>query len=214
MPRTPLTRDRIIEAAMELADEVGLEALSMRKLGERLGVEAMSLYNHVANKDDLLDGMADTFMGSIEIPSPGDEWKQAMRLRANSARARFADHPWALSLVESRPNPGFATIRYHDAIIGALRNAGFSLEMTGHAFALLDAFIFGFAIQERNLPAGGGEEMGELGAQIMAALPMDQLPHFAEFATGHALQPGYDFGDEFDWGLEALLDVLERRAFS
>ena len=136
MARTPLTRERIVDAAMDLADEVGLEALSMRKLGDRLGVEAMSLYNHVANKDDLLDGMADAFMASIDIPSPGDEWKEAMRLRANSAREQFARHRWALSLVESRPNAGFETIRYHDAIIGVLREAGFSIEMTAHAFAL------------------------------------------------------------------------------
>jgi AcrR family transcriptional regulator len=213
MARTPLTRERIIDAAMGLADEVGLEALSMRKLGDRLGVEAMSLYNHVANKDDLLDGMADAFMASIDIPSPGDEWKEAMRLRANSAREQFARHRWALSLIESRPNAGFETIRYHDAIIGVLREAGFSIEMTAHAFALLDAFIFGFALQERNIPVEGPEEVGELAAQMMAALPMDQLPHFAEFVTEHALQPGYDFGDEFAWGLEAVLDQLEHRAF-
>ena len=213
MERMPLTRERVIETAMHLADDIGLEALSMRKLGDRLGVEAMSLYNHVANKDDLLDGMADAFMASIDIPSPGDEWREAMRLRARSAREQFRLHPWALSLVESRPNAGFATIRYHDAIIGVLRRAGFSLEMTAHAFALLDAFIFGFAVQERNLPDMGPDEVGDLATNIMSSLPMDQLPHFAEFVTDHALQPGYDFGEEFGWGLEAVLDVLERRAF-
>ncbi len=213
MTRTPLTRDRIVEAAMDLADEVGLEALSMRKLGDRLGVEAMSLYNHVKNKDDLLDGMNDAFSASIEIPTPGDEWRDAMRRRAHSAREQFRLHPWALSLVDARANAGYATIRYHNAIIGVLREGGFSIEMTAHAFALLDAFIFGFAIQERNLPVVDEAEVAELAGQMMAALPMDELPHFVEFVTEHAMQPGYSFGDEFSWGLEALLDSLERHAF-
>lgn len=212
MDRTPLNRDRVIEAAIDLADEVGLDALSMRKLGDRLGVEAMSLYNHIANKDDLLDGMMDTFTASIEIPSPGDEWKDAMRLRARSAREQFRRHPWALSIMETRTNPGLETLRYHNAIIGVLREAGFSLAMAGHAFALLDAFIFGFALQERNIPIDDASDIGDLAGQIMASLPMDELPHFAEFVVGHALQPGYDFGDEFEWGLDALLESLERRA--
>lgn len=213
MTRTPLTRDRIVEAAMGLADEVGLEVLSMRKLGDRLGVEAMSLYNHVQNKDDLLDGMNDAFSASIEIPAPGDEWRAAMRRRANSAREQFRLHPWALSLVDTRANAGYPTIRYHNAIIGVLREAGFSIEMTAHAFALLDAFIFGFAIQERNLPVVDSDEVAELASQMMATLPMDELPHFVEFVTEHAMQDGYDFGAEFSWGLEALLDSLERAAF-
>src|SRR5215472_9097154 len=142
--RAPLSRDRVLRAAVALADTGGISSLSMRKLGEALGVEAMSLYNHVASKGDLLDGMIDVVFGEIDLP-PGDvDWKSAMRQRAISVREALRRHPWAIGLMESRTSPGPATLRHHDAVLGCLRGAGFSIEMTAHAYSLLDSYIYGF----------------------------------------------------------------------
>src|SRR3954465_7138723 len=121
-----ISRDRVLKAAVGLADEIGIESLSMRKLGQALGVEAMSLYNHVANKDDLLDGMVDVVFGEIGLPSSATDWKTAMRQRALSAREVLARHSWAIGLMESRSRPGPATLRHHDAVLGCLRGASFS----------------------------------------------------------------------------------------
>ena len=151
-PRIPLTRERVLRAAIALCDEGGIESLSMRKLGQQLGVEAMSLYNHVANKDDILDGIVDVVVNEIDVPPIGDDWKAALRQRANSARAVLSRHPWATGLIESRTNPGPATLRYYDSVIGSLREAGFSIEMAAHAFSALDSYIYGFALQEVSLP--------------------------------------------------------------
>src|SRR5690349_21155609 len=136
-PRVPLTRDRVLHAAVAFADDSGLDALSMRKLGEAVGVEAMSLYTHVANKDDLLDGMIDVVFGEVELPSGADHWKAAMRQRAISVRRVLSRHRWAIGLMESRSNPGPATLRHHDAVIGCLRAAGFSVALTAHAYSAL-----------------------------------------------------------------------------
>ena len=208
--RTPLSRDRVLHAAVALADEGGLEALSMRKLGEALGVEAMSLYTHVANKVDVLDGMIDIVFGEIELPSGEDGWKTAMRQRAISVRRVLSRHRWAIGLMESRMSPGPATLRHHDAVIGCLRHAGFSIELTAHAYAALDSYIYGFALQERGLPFDTPDETAELAQVILQRFPADQYPHLAEFTTGHVLRPGYDFGDEFEFGLDLILDGLEK----
>jgi AcrR family transcriptional regulator len=209
-PRIPLTRERVLHAAVALADESGSESLSMRKLGEAVGVEAMSLYHHVANKEDLLDGMIDVVFGEIDLPSGGEDWKTAMRQRAISARRVLSRHGWAIGFMESRSSPGPATLRHHDAVIGCLRDAGFSIELAAHAFSVLDSYIYGFALQERSLPFHTPKETAELAEDILAGFPADQYPHLTELTTQHVLRPGYDYGHEFEFGLDLILDGLER----
>jgi len=208
-PRLPLTRDRVLLSALELADREGIESLSMRKLGRQLGVEAMSLYNHVADKDDLLDGLADIAVGEIEVPSIGDDWKAALRRRAISAREMLARHPWAAGLMESRTNPSPARSRYPEAVLGSLRQAGFSVEMAIHAFFTLDSYIYGFAVQERNLPSGTPEELASVAQDILRALPAPEYPYLNEVIVGHVLKLGFDYADEFEFGLDLILDGLE-----
>jgi AcrR family transcriptional regulator len=209
-PRIPLSRERILAAAIAFADANGIESLTMRKLGEAVGVEAMSLYNHVANKSDLLDGMIDIVFCEVGLPSGHDDWKTAMRQRAISVRAVLSRHRWAVGLMESRSTPGAVTLRHHDAVIGCLRAAGFSVELTAHAFSALDSYIYGFALQERNLPFHTPEETTELAHAIVARFPIEEYPHLAELTFEHVLQPGYDYSHEFEFGLDLLLDGLER----
>jgi AcrR family transcriptional regulator len=213
-PRIPLTRERVLHAAVALADESGSESLSMRKLGEAVGVEAMSLYHHVDNKEDLLDGMIDVVFGEIDLPSGGYDWKTAMRQRAISARRVLSRHGWAIGFMDSRSSPGPATLRHHDAVIGCFRDAGFSIELAAHALSVLDSYIYGFALQERSLPFHTLEETAELAQDILASFPAEEYPHLAELTTRHVLEPGSDsgsgYGDEFEFGLDLILDGLER----
>ena len=207
-----LTRAGIVEAAVELADDArDLAALSMRSVAQRLGVTPMSLYNHVANKEELLDGMVDAVFAEFYAPVPGAEWRTELRRRAVTAREALKRHPWAVGLMDSRRNAGYETLLHHDAVIGCLREAGFSLTLTGHAFAVLDAHLYGFLVQEVSMPFQPGQDLAELGNQIMAALPEGQLPYFREFTLEHALQPGYDFGNEFEVGLDLILDGLTQQ---
>jgi AcrR family transcriptional regulator len=186
----------------------------MRKLGQVLGVEAMSLYNHVAGKGDLLDGMIDVVFGEISLPSGDGGWKQAMRQRAISVRAALDRHRWAIGLMESRRSPGPATLRHHDAVLGCLRGAGFSIELTAHAYSLLDSYIYGFALQEASLPFGTAEETAQVTHEIAGQMPAGEYPHLAEMATGHILQPGFRYGSEFEIGLDLILDALEQAAWA
>lgn len=211
--RQRLSRDGILRTAVAIADEGGIEAVTMRRVAASLGVEAMSLYHHVAGKDALLDGMVDLVFAEIdEPPAEGTDWRAAMRARATSAREALRRHPWATPLMDSRTAPGPATLRHHEAVLGCLRTAGFDLPTTAHAVALLDSYLYGFALQEAALPfEGGGQELHDVAGAILADLPAEEFPHLAEMVTGHALRPGYDFGAEFSWGLDLLLDALERR---
>ncbi|MGW9029529.1 TetR/AcrR family transcriptional regulator [Streptomyces sp. NPDC055722] len=208
-PRVPLSREKVLHAAVALADENGIEALTMRKLGEAVGVEAMSLYTHVANKEDLLDGMIDLVFEEIELPSPEGDWKTALRRRAISVRLVLSRHRWAIGLMESRTSPGPTTLRHHDAVIGCLRRAGFSVALTAHAYSALDSYIYGFALQERHLPFDTPGETADL-AQAILTQAAGRYPHLAELATEHVLRPGYDYGDEFAFGLDLILDGIER----
>ena len=209
-PRTPLNRERVVAAAIELADADPTEPLSMRKLGEAVGVKAMSLYNHVASKDDLLDGMVDAVFSEIPLPSDKGSWKTAMRERANAVRAALTRHRWAIGLMESRTSPGPATLRHHDAVIGCLRKAGFSIELAAHAYSAMDSYIYGFALQERSLPFDTPEEAALLAQVMVAQFPADVYPHLFEFTFKHVLKPGYDFGAEYTYGLDLILDGLEK----
>jgi AcrR family transcriptional regulator len=210
--RAPLSRDRVLRAAVALADAGGISSLSMRKLGEALGVEAMSLYNHVASKGDLLDGMIDTVFSEIDLPSGDDDWRTAMRRRAISARQVLRRHRWAIGLMESRTSPGPATLRHHDAVLGCLRRAGFPVGLTAHAYSLLDSYIYGFALQEASLPFGTGEEAARVAEEISGQFASGQYPYLTEMAMEHVVQPGYDYGDEFETGLDLILDALQAAA--
>ncbi len=208
--RSPLSRDRVLKAGVALADRNGIGSLTMRKLGDSLGVEAMSLYNHVANKEALLDGMIDLVFEEIDLPDA--DWKSAMRERGASARGALTRHPWAIGLMESRVSPGPATLRHHDLVIGCLRKAGFSVALAAHAFSALDSYIYGFAMQETALPFDGGDEaqMADLVQGILRGIPEDRYPHLRELTVEHVLRPGYNYGDEFAYGLELILEGLQR----
>jgi AcrR family transcriptional regulator len=208
--RAPLTRERVLQTAIRLADQGGLESLSMRKLGQELGVEAMALYYHFANKDEVLDGIVDLVFREIDLPSRGPDWKTAMRRRAISLRDVLSRHRWAIGQMESRRNPGPANLRHHDAVIGSLRASGFTVEMTAHAYSLLDGYIYGFALTKMNLPFDTSEDVAEMAQTMLEPFAADEYPNLVEFITEHAMKPGYDFGYEFEYGLDLLLDGLER----
>lgn len=209
--RAPLTRERVLTAALELAHEGGFESLSMRKVAAAVGVEAMSLYNHVANKEDLLDGLVDIVFGEFDAPEPGDpDWKGAMRRRAHSMRAVLNRHRWAVGLMESRVAPGPENLRFHDATMGCLRLAGFAFRDAVHASSVQDAYIYGFLLQERSLPFDTPEEHGAVIEVKQANVPdMARFPHLVEVMTEMA-RAGYDYATEFAFGLDLILDGLER----
>ncbi|WP_373047028.1 TetR/AcrR family transcriptional regulator C-terminal domain-containing protein [Vulgatibacter sp.] len=210
-PRAPLTRERVLRAAVEAADEGGVASLSMRKLAERLGVEAMSLYHHVANKEEILDGMVDLVFAEFDLPGGRTGWKQAMRKRALSARAALTRHPWAIGLLDSRKNPGPATLRHHDQVLGCLRRGGFSIALAAHAFSALDSYIYGFAMQEQSLPFDDEESLQAVAEHILEGLPADEYPHLREMTEAHVLKRGYSYAAEFEFGLDLILDGLERQ---
>ncbi len=206
--RPPLTRERALSAAIAVADNETIGALTMRRLAAILDVEAMSLYHHFANKDEILDGMIDQVFGEIELPSARAMWKSAMRRRSKSVRAVLTRHPWAIGLMESRSSPGPCTLRHHDAVLGCLRGAGFSVEMAGHAFSLLDSYIYGFMLQELNLPFGEGDDVAKMVDAMMPDHAATSYPHLLEFAVTRVMKPRYRYGDEFDFGLKVILDAL------
>ena len=170
----------------------------------------MSLYNHVPSKADLLDGLIDLVFSEIEVPMSSDSWQTAMRQRAIAVRAALKRHRWAIGLMESRSSPGPATLRHHDAVLGCLRQAGFPVALAAHAYSVLDGYIYGFALQEASLPFDTGEESSELAEALLAQFPADEYPHLAEFTFQHVLQPGYDYGSEYEFGLDLILDGLDR----
>ncbi len=174
----------------------------------------MSLYNHVANKEDLLDGMVDLVFGEVELPTPGGEWRQAMRRRAMSMRQVLSRHRWAIALMESRSNPDPATLRHHDAVLGCLRQGGLSLTLTAHAVSVLDSFIYGFAMQEKTLPFETPDETAELAESIMSGFGDGEYPYLTEIATAHVLRPGYAYGDEFEYGLDLILNGPSKRGLT
>ena len=208
--RAPLSRERVVTVAMELADEKGAAGVTMRAIAARLGVEAMSLYNHVAGREDLLDHMVDAVFGEIELPASTTGWKEAMLERAASARTALRRHPWAVGLMDSRtgPVPATATWRHHDAVLGALRAGGFSVALAAHAVSLIDSYLYGFVIQELSLPFANSTELDEIAGDILRALPAETYPHLTELITEHALKPGYDYAAEFEFGLSLILDAL------
>ena len=220
--REPLSTERVLGAAVALAARDGIESLTMRKLADDLGVGAMSLYHHVPNKDELLDGMVDIVFSEIELPSTDVDWKTAMRQRAISTREVLNRHRWAVGLMESRVTPGPASLRLHDAVLGCLREGGFSIEMAIQAYSVQDAYIYGFALQEKTLPFANAEESAavaeeqvrqfvELAEQRQFATLAEEFPYLAEVVAGHVAKVGYDFTAAFEYGLDLILDALEHR---
>ena len=208
--RQPVTRERALQVACQLADESGIETLTMRRLAEALGIEAMSLYHHVPNKDAILDGMVDMIFEEISLPPTGLDWRSAMRQRAAAVRSVLLRHPWALPIMESRRTPGHATLAHHDAVLGCLRAGGLSLQLTAHAYAVLDSYIYGFIHTELNLPFQSSEQTHEVAADIFGSVPEGLYPHLTELTLQHVLKPGYAYSNEFEFGLELILDGLER----
>lgn len=206
--RESLTRDAMVEAAIMFADERGLETLSMRKLAEELGVEAMSLYNHVTNKDDLLDGMVDAVIAEVAFPDRQSDWKAAMRRRAVSAHEMLLLHPWASMLIVSRINVGPAMLRYMDATIGCLQSAGFSYAMTDHAINALDSHIYGFTLLKANFPLVASE-YAQAAARFLPMLPAESFPH-ARALTEEVISGRHSGINELTFGLDLILEGLER----
>jgi AcrR family transcriptional regulator len=210
--RTPLNRERVLRAAVALADERGAEELTMRKLAKELGVEAMSLYNHVANKTDLLDGMVDIVFGEIDPPAATGDWKAELRKRAVSTRAALNRHRWAIGEMEGRTTHGPNNLRLHDAVLGCLRAAGFSVEMTVRAMSVQDAYIYGFALQQSDMSSETPEDFAAEAQRQMRdyASALADYPHLVEVVGGYVAQAGYDYDAEFLFGLDVILDRLEQ----
>jgi len=208
--RPRLTRARVIQSALAVADSGGLVSLTIRSLAKELGAKPMSVYYHVANKDEILAALVDIVFREIQLPVPGGNWRSEMRKRACSAREVLARHRWAIGLLESRTDPGPANLRHHDTVIATLQAAGFSAELTAHAYALVDSYVYGFALQEAALPFQGPDGVGDVAESIMKRMAEGEYPHLVHMATSYYLRPGYDFGDEFGFGLDLILDGIER----
>ena len=208
MPRVPLSRERVLGAAIALADARGIDALSMRKLAQELGVEAMSLYHHVAKKDDILNGIVDVVLDEIELPAKGAEWKDAIRQSAISAHEVFLRHPWACNLVLTMSGISPARLRYMDALLASLREAGFPPELTYHGYHALDSHIMGFTLWQGNFPAN--EELADLAADFIRELPADEYPDLAEHIGQHITGSGHGGASDFEFVLDLILDGLER----
>lgn len=199
----PLQKKQIVIAAVKLADEVGIEGLSMRKLGQVLGVEAMALYHHFASKEALIDSMVDSVHAEIEIPKATDDWQNAMRRRAITAVEAVSNHHWAAPLMESRQNPGPASMHLIDATVGCLRASDFSIGMVAHTLSVLDAYTFGFALQLK--PTDTVEQSAQMGADIIEQFPFGTYPHVGELVTEYVANAGYRTLDEFEVGLNLIL---------
>jgi AcrR family transcriptional regulator len=207
--RPELSRGKVLRTALELADSGGIAALSIRSLAQSIGTKPMSLYYYVANKEEILDGLVDLVFAEISTPQAGGEWKEQMRRRAHSARDVLRRHPWAIGLLESRKVPGPETLKHHEATLATLRAAGFTVQQTARAYPLLDSYIYGFALQEAGLPISGGEPMAQVAGPIMERFATGEYPSLVEITTQVVMQPDYDFGNEFGYGLELILDALE-----
>lgn len=207
--RKTLNRERVLRAAMDLADESGIESITMRELGRRLGVEAASLYNHVAGKGDLLDGMVDLVVTEIDLSSDDVDWKEAMRRRAVSAREVFSHHRWAAGLIDSREGSGPSGLSYADRVLGTLLQAGFSAEIAANAFLAIDSYIYGFERQRSNFSLGDDTDASEAAQKVLAAIPQGELPSLAQVAMEYAAKP-YDEAAAFQFGLNLILDGLQR----
>lgn len=201
-----VSREQVLDAALAIADEGGLAALTMANVGSRLEVQAMSLYRHIGNKEEMLDGLVDRVFAEIEVPRDVDDWRAALRRRAISAREALGRHPWAIGLMESRAQPGPMTLGHHDAMLAILFGAGFTGHEATRAYNLLDSFIYGFALQEASLPFSTPEEMADMSERMLAAMT-DTYPHLARVQR-ELVGTGFVYADEFEAGLDIILGAL------
>src|SRR3954451_12759208 len=209
-PRIPLSEERVLEAAVVLADEGGIDALTMRKIADRLGVQAMSLYNHVANKDGLLDGIVDAVWGDISLPDAEPDWKTQTRTLAVSTHDTLLRHPWAAGL-HARQSPGLARLRYGAALIGCFRNAGFSKELTYHAYHIVESYILGFTFQVLSYRSVDMEQFSGIAETFMRGDFVAEYPHFTEHVRQHIEpDPGLEDVKAYELGIDLLLDRLEQ----
>ena len=204
--RARVSREQVLDAALAIADEDGLAALTMANVGSRLDVQAMSLYRHIGNKEEMLDGLVDRVFAEIEVPRDADDWRAALRRRAVSAREALGRHPWAIGLMESRAQPGPTTLGHHDAMLAILFGAGFTGHEATRAYNLLDSFIYGFALQEASLPFSTPEEMADMSERMLAAMT-DTYPHLARVQR-ELVGTGFVYADEFEAGLDIILGAL------
>jgi AcrR family transcriptional regulator len=204
----PLNRERTLAIALEVADEEGIDAVTMRRLARELGVEAASLYHHVNGKDEILDGLVEAVADEIELPMPSPDWRAAISQRAHNTRSSLRDHPWAVSLMASRTSPGPATLRLLETGIRCFREGGFSVVLAAHAVSAIDSFVHGFVLQEVNLPFRDESQLTAMTTAIMEAFPATEFPYLFEMTVEHVLQPGYDYGEEFDSGLEVVISGI------
>lgn len=208
----PLSQERILDGALGLADRIGLDALTIRRLAEELGVKPMTIYHYIPSKDAIVDGMVERVFGEIDLPPEDLPWTEAVRVRCLSSRQALNRHPWAAPLMESRTSPGPVSLRHHEAMLACLRRGGLSWQLTAHAYAILDSYIFGFAFEEATLPSTGGEGLAEIAEQMAAAFDPEAYPTLTAFTAEHVMQPGYSFGSTFEFGLDLIIDGLERAA--
>jgi AcrR family transcriptional regulator len=210
-PTPKLDRERILAAAVDLADEIGLQGFTIRRLATALDAGPMTIYHYLPSKEAIIDGMVDSVFTEIDLPPTDGEWTAAIRARCISARRVLNRHPWAPPVMESRTNPGPATLRHHDAVIACLLGGGLSIQLTAHAYAVLDSYLYGFTLEEAQLPGSGGAEMTDM-AREMASAMAAEYPSLTRLAVEHVLQPGYSFGDSFEFGLDLILDGFKRAA--
>lgn len=206
--RVPLSRERVLDTALRLADQGGIDRLSMRNLAAELGVGAMALYYHFTNKDEVLDGIVDLVYGEVGLPPSGPDWKTAMRERAISMREVLSRHRWAIGMMEARRKPGPANLRHHDAVLGSLRSAGFDIATAAHVYSLLDSYIYGFALTKMSLPFETPDEAAAVAQSMLQPFPVNEYPSLFQMIE-HSLKPGYDYEDEFEYGLDVILDGLD-----
>ena len=204
-PRNSLTIDRVVAGAVELADAEGIDALTMRALATHLEVRPMAIYHYVANKDAILDAIVDAVFGEVYIPEATGDWRDELTTRSASMRAALGRHPWAVGLLETRPTPGIASLTNHNAVLDVLLTTGFSLPATAHAYAAIDAFVYGFALQEAML---NSVDLAGSAPELLAGMNLTDFPRITEFAMQHVMQPGYAFGNSFDAGLTMVLDGI------
>lgn len=208
--RVPLSRERVLRAAIDLADERGIESLTMRRLAQELGVEAMTLYYHVTNKDEIVNGIVDIVVSEFELPPPETDWKAAVRTTAISAHQVLLQHPWAASLVLSSSGVSGSRLKYMDSLLGSLRRAGFSAEMTDHAYHVLDSHIMGSALWVAGMDLGSDDDLRAMAASFLQQLPREELPHLAEHVEQHLKPSNPDDEGAFAFGLDLILDGLDR----
>ena len=208
--RIPLSRERILQSALELADEAGIEALSMRKLAQRLGFEAMSLYNHVQNKDDLLDGMLELVLAETQPPSPEGPWDESVRRSAVSVHDALRRHPWAATRLMTFAGARRPRLRYMDLLLGRLRQAGFDADTTYHAYHVLDGHIFGFSLWENSHSGASPEQMKEMAAKFERLIPREEYPYLYEHAEQHMSEGAHRQVSAFEFGLDLILEGLRR----